>query len=113
MAAGLASFAIMSDKISIRVALAKIDQAILNGKPQQFQIKYRKLDGSLSEIRDAQKGVKHPKGKSDSESGSGRKFNHNIKETGNLILHSQERGGYREVKIDLICEFNGHKVFHV
>jgi hypothetical protein len=103
----------MSNKISIGVVLAQIDQAVVNDKPQTFQIKYRKMDGSIGEIRDAQKGVKHPKGGGEqSSSGSGGKFSYNIKESGTLLLYSQERNGTRAIKIDLIREFNGHTVFH-
>lgn len=103
----------MSNKISIGVVLSQIDQSVVDGKPQTFQIKYRKMDGSIGEIRDAQKGVKLPKsGGEQSSSGSGGKFSYSIKETGTLLLYSEERNGTRAIKIDLIREFNGHKVFH-
>lgn len=101
-------------KISIGLVLSTIDQTVIGDKPQTFQIKFRKADGSLSEIKDAQKGVKHPKGSSSDGGGNApaRKFNHSIKHSGTILLYSQERNGYREVKIDLIREFNGNKVFH-
>ncbi|AHM62311.1 hypothetical protein D770_20310 [Flammeovirgaceae bacterium 311] len=97
-------------KVSIAVVLAEIDQSVVNGKPRKHHVKYHKTDGSQGECVDAQKGVKHAYKGEKSEEGSG--FKHNIKHSGNLMLYSERKGHHFEVKIDLIFEFNGSKVFH-
>lgn len=94
-------------KISIGVALAEIDQSVIDGRPQTFSLRYVKKDGSIGSIERARKNVKHPKAKSSAQS-----FNHNIKESGTLLVYAEDKGGYREIKIDLITHYNGIKIFH-
>jgi len=94
-------------KISIGVALSEIDQSVIGGEPRTFSLRYVKKDGSLGEIKKARKNVKHPKAKASTQN-----FNHNIKESGTLLVYAEDKGGYREIKIDLITHYNGIKIFH-
>lgn len=91
-------------KISISVVLSQLDQAEIDGVPQKHHIRYCKKDGTRGEIRDAQKGIKHPKKEG---AGSGHPFNHSIKKSGTILLYSEEKGGTREILIDLLTHFNG------
>lgn len=103
----------MSNKISIGVALSQIDQTIIDGEHQTFSIRYTKLDGSLGHIKRAKKNVKHPKPGDETNAGHSRRaFSHNIKESGTLLLYNEDKGGHREIKIDLISHYNGTLVHH-
>lgn len=107
-------FRSMSNKISIGVVLSQIDQSVIDGEHQTFSLRYTRLDGSLGEIKKARKNVKHPRLSNDGNDAakSVRSFSHNIKESGVLLLYNEDKGGHREIKIDLISHFNGILVHH-
>lgn len=83
----------------------------MNGEPRRHHIKYHKLDGTKGAIVDAQRGIKRTT-ESQSDKPNPSSGNYYMKHSGNIRLYSQQKGGHRDICIDLIYEFNGLKVFH-
>lgn len=90
--------------------MSEIDQSVIDGEHQIFSLRYVKMDGSIGEIKRARKNVKQIREASEKKTTRG--FNHNIKESGTLLIYSEDKQGYRELKIDLLTHYNGTKIFH-
>ena len=93
--------------ISINIALARMEQTVVDGEPVTFSIEFIKEDGSIRKMR-AQKHVKLP----GASGAGGSKFKYRLKNKHAVLLFDTEIEKYRTVLIDRITKFNEMEVKH-